>query len=45
MKEITSFLIDPADLEALKEIARKEDTTVSRLIRLAIKEYLKTITP
>jgi len=45
MKEITSFLIDGPDLEALKEIARKQDRTVSYLIRLAIKELIKKETP
>jgi len=41
MKEITSFLIEAADLEALKEIARKADLTVSYFIRKYIKEGIK----
>ena len=45
MKEITSFLIDAPDLEALKEIARKQDRTVSYLIRLAIKQLIKELQP
>jgi len=45
MKELINLRIELSDLDGLKEIARKEDRTVSYLIRLAIKKYLKTVKP
>jgi predicted transcriptional regulator len=40
MKDLINLRIEAADLEQLKEIARKDDRTVSYLIRQAIREYL-----
>lgn len=41
MKELINLRIDETDLEKLKEIARKEDRTVSWIIRKAIFDYIK----
>jgi predicted transcriptional regulator len=44
MKELVNLRMDASELEALKEIARREDRTVSYLIRKAVREYLnKTV--
>ena len=42
MKKITTIYIDQEDLERLKELSRKEDLSLSQLIRKIVKEFLLT---
>ena len=42
MKKITTIYIDQEDLEKLKELSRKEDLSLSQLIRKIVKEFLLT---
>jgi predicted transcriptional regulator len=41
VKSLTAVRIKDRDLEALAKIAKKEDETVSSLIRRAVEEYVK----
>ena len=44
MKQIISLQIDDSQLICLKEIAEDKDMSVSALIRMMIKNYLKEYT-
>jgi len=37
---LVAMRLSPDDYEKLKEVARREESSVSRIIRLAIKKYL-----
>jgi metal-responsive CopG/Arc/MetJ family transcriptional regulator len=39
-QKFITFCINEADYEKIKAIAEKEESSVSRIIRLAIKKYL-----
>ena len=41
MKKITTIYIDQEELERLKMIAKKEDSSISKIIRKLIKEFLE----
>lgn len=41
MKELTAVRFDAKELERLKEIAKRDDLSVSWLVRRAVKEFLE----
>jgi predicted transcriptional regulator len=43
MKDLVNLRLNDGDLEKLREIGKREDRTVSYLIRKAISEYLKKV--